>query len=140
MILETILGPLIGKLGSTLIDKIFPDPEAANKAKLELLKMQQTGELAQLTAETSLAISQLAVNTEEAKSNSLFKSGWRPAVGWVCVCGLIYSTLGANFINVVLVNLHLLPLAPIDTSTLMTLLFGLLGLGYYRTKEKIANK
>lgn len=37
---------------------------------------------------------QLAVNTAEASNPSLFVSGWRPAVGWVCVLGLLVPMLG----------------------------------------------
>lgn len=44
--LEAILG-----IGSKLIDKFFPDPEQKAKAQLELLQMQQNGELAQLNAD-----------------------------------------------------------------------------------------
>lgn len=36
--------------GGKIIDKLFPDKEAAEKAKLELLRMQQNGELAELDA------------------------------------------------------------------------------------------
>ena len=46
--LEAILG-----IGSKLIDKFFPDPEQKSKAQLELLQMQQTGELAKLNADIS---------------------------------------------------------------------------------------
>jgi hypothetical protein len=34
-----------------LVDKFFPDPEAKAKAQLELLQMQQNGELAQINAD-----------------------------------------------------------------------------------------
>jgi len=46
--LDAILG-----IGSKLIDKFFPDPEQKAKAQLELLQMQQNGELAQLNADIS---------------------------------------------------------------------------------------
>jgi hypothetical protein len=38
-------------IGNTLIARIFPDPAQADQAKLELLKMQQSGELAKLNAD-----------------------------------------------------------------------------------------
>ena len=38
-------------IGSKLIDKFFPDPEQKAKAQIELLQMQQTGELAQINAD-----------------------------------------------------------------------------------------
>ena len=46
------LDALLG-IGSKLIDKFFPDPEQKAKAQLELLQMQQNGELAQLNADIS---------------------------------------------------------------------------------------
>lgn len=46
--LDAILG-----VGMKLIDKFFPNPEDKAKAQLELLQMQQTGELAQLNADMS---------------------------------------------------------------------------------------
>jgi len=38
-------------IGGKLIDKFFPDPEQKAKAQLELLQMQQNGELAQINAD-----------------------------------------------------------------------------------------
>ena len=40
-------------VGSKLVDKFFPDPQQAEQAKLKLLEMQQTGELAQLNADVA---------------------------------------------------------------------------------------
>ena len=40
-------------IGSKLIDKFFPDPALAEQAKLKLLEMNQTGELAQLNADVA---------------------------------------------------------------------------------------
>jgi uncharacterized membrane protein (DUF106 family) len=40
-------------VGMKLLDKFFPDPEAKAKAQLELLQMQQNGELAQIAADTA---------------------------------------------------------------------------------------
>ena len=37
-------------IGSTLIDRLIPDKAEQEKAKLQLLEMQQKGELAQLDA------------------------------------------------------------------------------------------
>ena len=42
-------------IGSKILDKVFPDPAAAEAAKLKLLEMQQNGELAQLNADVSEA-------------------------------------------------------------------------------------
>jgi hypothetical protein len=40
-------------VGTKLIDKFFPDAQAAEAAKLKLLEMQQNGELAQLNADVT---------------------------------------------------------------------------------------
>jgi len=44
--LTAILG-----IGEKLIDKFFPDPEQKAKAQLELMQMQQNGELAKMQAD-----------------------------------------------------------------------------------------
>jgi len=44
------LDALLG-IGNKLIDKLIPDPQAKAQAQMELAKMQQTGELAQLQAD-----------------------------------------------------------------------------------------
>ena len=41
-------------VGSKLIDKLIPDPEAKARAQLELSKMAQDGELAKMANETEL--------------------------------------------------------------------------------------
>ena len=41
------------KIGSKLIDRFCPDPAQKEAAQLELLKMQQSGELAQLNADVA---------------------------------------------------------------------------------------
>ena len=71
-------------IGKSLIDRFFPDPAAKAAAQLELLKMQESGDLQRLAMETDLSKLQVQVNLEEAKSTNWFVAGWRPFVGWVC--------------------------------------------------------
>ena len=118
-------------LGNTLINKIFPDPAQADAAKLELLKLQQSGELATMTAQTD-------INKEEAKSTSLFVSGWRPFVGWVSGSAFALHFLLLPISNFILVaNNHKEVVLAFDMQTLLTVLMGLLGLGGMRTYEKV---
>lgn len=125
-------------LANKVFDKIFPDPEQKLKAQIEMLKLQQSGELAILDAETKLAIGQLDINKVEAGSDSFFKSGWRPAVGWTCVFGLVYQFVFLPFATFFLEVYGVTEKLPaMNLDTLMTLLFGLLGLGAYRTVEKV---
>lgn len=46
--------PALLDLGSKLVDKLIPDPEAKAKAQLELTTMAQKGELAKMANETEL--------------------------------------------------------------------------------------
>jgi len=45
---------LVFGIGSKIIEKIWPDPATADAAKLKLLEMQQSGELAKMANETEL--------------------------------------------------------------------------------------
>lgn len=138
-----LLGGLFDLAGK-VFDKIFPNPQQAAEAKLKLFELQQTGELKVLEAETQLAMGQMEINKIEAGSDSFFKSGWRPAVGWICVFGLFYQFVFLPFASFFLeLNGVIAKMPSMDLNTLMTLLFGLLGLGGYRTIEKlkgVANK
>ena len=128
-------------LGSKVIDKIWPDPVQRDQAKLELLKMQQTGELAQLAADTNLMIAQVKVNEQEAQSPSVFVSGWRPAIGWVCGAACAWNWIGLPITKLVLLSTgHDIAIAPADLTEMMPVLFGMLGLGGLRTIEKLNGK
>jgi Holin of 3TMs, for gene-transfer release len=118
-------------LGNTLITRIFPDPAQQANAKLELLKLQQSGDLATMTAQTD-------INKEEAKSASLFVSGWRPAIGWVCALALFYQYLLKPLASSLLpaFGLTVPPLVGLDDN-LWQLMMGMLGMGGLRTFEKV---
>lgn len=47
------LNPLVA-IGGKILDRVLPDPELANKAKLELAQLQQNGELSAMANETKL--------------------------------------------------------------------------------------
>ena len=129
-------------VGKGLIERLFPDPAKAEAAKLELLKMQQSGELAELAAATDLAKAQIGVNLEEAKNASLLVSGWRPMVGWVGAFALGYAAIlepFARFIAQVGFQYNG-PFPVIDTNITMQVLFGILGIGGYRTIERVKGK
>tara|TARA_R110000868_G_scaffold248486_1_gene505004 strand:- start:220 stop:627 length:408 start_codon:yes stop_codon:yes gene_type:complete len=119
------------ELGNTIISRIFPDPAQAAQAKLELMKLQQSGDLATMTAQTD-------INKEEAKSSNIFVSGWRPFVGWICGSAFALHFLllpVANFVMVATGGKEVV--LAFDMQTLMTVLMGLLGLGGMRTFEKV---
>jgi hypothetical protein len=117
-------------LGNTLISRIFPDPAQAANAKLELIKLQQSGELASMTAQTD-------INKVEASNPSLFVSGWRPAIGWVCALALAYQYLIRPLSGTIasLFGIAIPPLPGLDDN-LWQLMMGMLGMGGLRTYEK----
>ena len=71
-------------IGGKLIDKIFPDPEQKAKAQLELLKMQQDGELDQIKT-------QLSAIMAEAQSADPWTSRARPSFLYVVYVLLLWS-------------------------------------------------
>ena len=133
-----LLDGLFGLAGK-VFDKIFPNPQQAAEAKLKLFEMQQSGELKVLEAETTLALGQISINKAEAESTDFFRGGWRPFIGWVCGLGLFYQFLLRPLMTFVLMvfetKVQTMPALELDT--LMTLLFGILGLGAMRTTEKL---
>lgn len=125
-------------IGGKLIDRLWPDATQRDAAKLELLKMQQNGELAQLAAETELAKGQIEVNQAEAGSSSLFVAGWRPWIGWVCGVAFSYHFVVQPLLAFILAATgHPVTLPTFNMDALYTVLLGMLGLGGMRTVEKI---
>ena len=118
-------------IGGKVIDRVWPDPEKAAAAKLELFKMQQSGELAAMAG-------QLDINKTEAANPSVFVSGWRPFIGWVCGSGFaIQFVIGPMAEWGSAVYGHPVKFPQMDMSTMMPLLLGMLGLGAMRTAEKM---
>lgn len=125
-------------IGGKLIDRLWPNPSERDAAKLKLMELQQSGELAKLAAETELAKGQLEINVEEAKSDSLFVSGWRPFVGWVCGSAFAYHFIFQPLIIFSMaVQGRVVQTPSFDMDALFTVLLGLLGLGGFRTFEKV---
>lgn len=126
-------------VGSKVIDRLWPDETQRDLAKLELLKMQQSGELAQLTADTALATAQINVNAEDAKSGSVFVSGARPFILWGCGFAMIYAAMlepMMRFLAVVVFG-YLGSFPVLDTTLTTQVLLGLLGLAGMRSVDKI---
>lgn len=118
-------------IGGKVLDRVFPDPAQQAAARLELLKLQQSGELTQIAG-------QMEINKVEAASSSLFVSGWRPAIGWICGSGFaVQFVIGPLAEWGSALYGHPVKFPQMDTGTMMPLLLGMLGLGGMRTAEKI---
>ena len=118
-ILSALLGP-----ATELIGKFIHDKDKAAALAHDLATMADKHHHDAMMA-------QLAVNAKEAEHKSIFVSGWRPFIGWVC--GV---SMGFNYMLLPLVSIWV-ELAPLDLTTMMPVLMGMLGLGGLRTAEKI---
>ena len=111
------------------LDSLFTSDEERAKAELAITKELNQPHILQAMA-----------NIEEAKHPSVFVSGWRPALGWLCVVLLAYAWIGRDLI---VIGLSVADMAAvvkdlpvIGTGELMTLVMSLLGLGATRMYEK----
>jgi hypothetical protein len=129
-------------IGEKLIGHFFPDPKDADNAKLKLLQLQQSGDLAEMTG-------QLEINKIEAEHPSMFVAGGRPFIIWVCGVALALSYIPkALFLSVFWAyqaysTIHaggtVLPVFPdLGVTDLLGLLGAILGLGGLRTFEKFS--
>lgn len=124
--IETLLASLL----PTIFSRIFPNKEAAQEAQLQYESLQQQGIVTALVKQAEIATAQVVVNAEEAKSESLFKSGWRPFVGWGSGIIVILNS-SIYFIAAILgaFGIHM-PLPDMSITYLMSnILTGMLGLG-----------
>jgi hypothetical protein len=124
--LSKLIGPVTGLLDKFIEDK---DQRAALAHEIATMSERHAQEL---------ALSQIEVNKAEAASSSIFKGGWRPAIGWVCASAFAYHfVLQPVIVFIVLAaGVELPPLPEFDMASLMTVMMGMLGLGGLRTYEK----
>lgn len=135
-----VIATIVGSVASLIGDMHTSDKERLD-AQLEL---QRLGLEAQ-KIDAGLAGGQIEVNKSEAAHQSIFVAGWRPAVGWVSVAGLAYNFLAHPFLLWAWALLQargwvpadLTAPPPVDVEALLVLLGGVLGLGVYRTAEKV---
>lgn len=114
----------------SLIDRWFPDPTKRAEAEIELFRLAQEGDL-------KVALAQLEVNAREAQSPSLWVAGWRPAVGWACAAGFVYTAIGQPVLVWFASMVGVVAPPPVDADLLLGVLGALLGIGGLRTVEKI---
>lgn len=114
----------VSDLVGTVVNKIWPDKTEAEKQQLAAAVMVVQG--------------QLDINKVEAANPSVFVSGWRPFIGWVCGAGCAWNWVGLPVVSFILTVMGKpITLSPADLAEMMPLLIGMLGLGGYRTFEKV---
>lgn len=133
-----MFGEAIATLLGKVLDRALPDPTAKAQAALALAELQQAGEFKAIDAELQAMQMQADVNRVEAGSSDTFTSRWRPSVGYVCAAGLAYAAILEPVIRIMApIAGYAGTLPAVDTTLTMQLLFGLLGLGGFRTAEKL---
>lgn len=114
----------VADFATSVVNRIWPDKSEQEKQQIAAAVMVVQG--------------QIDTNKEEAKSPSVFVSGWRPFIGWVCGMACAWNWIGLKIALFVAAYLgHNLNIQPADVSEMMPVLLGMLGLGGLRTAEKI---
>lgn len=126
----TFLQPMIGPIVKGVLD-LIPNVNDRAKAKEDLEKQL-------MSAVESASAQQNKINAIEAKHKSVFVAGWRPAVGWVCVLGLVWAYFVHPMVSWYASFAYPgVAMPELNTEGLYTLLMGLLGMGGLRTFEKM---
>lgn len=138
MALPTAIKLDLSSIGTAVqgVGKGITDFWAAIRDKLTP-EQQLEADKAQQAAQSAVDAAQAAINEKEAGSASLFVAGWRPFVAWVCGIALALHVLIEPLVEWGFTMAgHPIDLPKLDTNTVFTLLFSLLGLGSMRTVEK----
>jgi len=107
------------------LDKLFTSDDERAQAEAVMAKLRMhPAEL------------QVELNKIEAQHRSIFVSGWRPFIGWVCGLGLAFSFI----INPIIQWASGSPGPDLPAEIMTELVFAMLGLGALRTAEKFGGK
>lgn len=130
-IAEIVKGVFEGTV-KPILDKFMTD--ASQRMEAELMFYKQAHEI---------NLGQIEVNKIEAASTDKFVSRGRPFIVWVCGASFAYAMIVRDLLNWALAAItvftdHPMPVLPsVDTTIMFDTLMALLGLGGFRTYEKI---
>tara|TARA_R110000868_G_scaffold50972_1_gene162232 strand:+ start:1057 stop:1467 length:411 start_codon:yes stop_codon:yes gene_type:complete len=121
----------VATLINTAVTRIWPDATEQEKGKLALLQQELAGGL-------SIAIAQSKVNEISAANPSIFVSGARPFIMWICGFALLYASLLEPILRFVATVYfgYAGEFPVINTDMTTNALMGMLGLGTMRSFEK----
>ena len=132
-----MLPPFI-PLINTILDKIFPNSDKANEAKVKVLELSQRGELADIDARLKIMLAQADINKAEAASSNRYASSWRPTIGYICAVGIAYNFIIYPFLVWgAAIYAPYMEVPKLANDNLMELVVGMLGLAGFRTFEKV---
>lgn len=123
---------MIGDVWAALFGKVA---DVIGKAVPDASKAQElTNSVVDILANEASA--QAVLTGQDNVSASPFKAWWRPCLAWICVIGF-----ALQYLVFPLLSLAGHPIvSPLDTATLNSMLYALLGLGGMRMAERIAGK
>lgn len=117
----------VSDLVKDIVNKIWPDKTEAERGQLAMAMTIVQG--------------QIDTNKIEAGSEGILKGGWRPMIGWVCGCSCAWNWIGLSICKTVAVFLSkpevAAQLVPANISEMLPILVSMLGLGMYRSVEKV---
>ena len=119
--LTALIGPV-----ANLLDQFVEDKDKKNELAHQIATMADKHH-------QEIMLAQIAVNREEAKGN-WFQSSWRPATAWVCVAGF-----AVNFLISPLAAPFGIEVPQADTTVMLPVLMGMLGLAGARSYERVKN-
>ncbi len=127
-----IFSPIIQKV----LDYI-PDPQKKAEAQAAAIKAANDHEKDILAILASVDTEQAKINAVEAASSDWFKSYARPAAMWISVLGLAWTVIPVIVGQFFVWFGHDAPVVvQLPSFVVNTLLYGLLGLGAYRSIDK----
>ena len=123
------IGDLFKDVREAITGKGITDPNKKAEINLKLAQLEQ-----------GLKEGQIEINKAEASNPNWFVAGWRPFIGWVGGVALLYTFLLSPIIQwyCEVNGLTITPPA-LDTGMLFNLVIAMLGLGGFRTFEKVKN-
>src|ERR1700722_786794 len=105
---------LVSPVVNRLLD-LIPNPE-------KRAEEAAAAATALVAADQALLAQQNAINLQEAKSENLFVSGWRPFIGWSCGAALLWQVLLAPFVSFNLAVFGYHPVLPMLDATWITVI------------------
>lgn len=133
----SVAAPVIDGI-SQLVGLVKLPPELKAQLQAQLTAENIDLEKAELAATVGQLTGQMAIDEQEAKSESKFVAGWRPAVGWVCASAFAWSFVLQPMLGAILAAFgYKVALPALNISEMMPVLLGMLGLGGLRTFEKV---
>lgn len=135
----------VGGLAKDIRTAITGKESVTEVERMKILDLAHQVEMLTMQMDKDLMLAQVELNKIEAASDSIYKSGWRPAAGWSCVAGALWYPVlrlllpwgiqvGAFFTGADMAKFPELP--PIETEVMWVMLSAMLGIGTMRTIDK----